>query len=173
MRWRRPTRTLTGLFKVAADFSEEMPRDQESQEQYARLIATLARKHELRPLDAGAVARVIEHSARSVGDEDKLSLNTRRVRDLISEADYWAREAGHTVVEREDVQKAIDAQIFRADRVRERLYEEIEQQHDLHRHDRVGDRPDKRAIRASGGQFRIWPTQPHHGARATGRWRSG
>jgi lon-related putative ATP-dependent protease len=115
------------LFKVAADFGEEMPRDQESQELYARLIATLARKHELRALDAGAVARVIEHSARAAGDENKLSLQTRRVRDLISEADYWAAEAGHSVVERADVQKAIDEQIFRADRVRERLYEEIQQ----------------------------------------------
>jgi lon-related putative ATP-dependent protease len=114
------------LFKVAADFSEEMARDWQSQELYARLIATLARKYELRPLDASAVARVIEQSARSVSDEDKLSMNTRGMRDLISEADFWAGEAGHAVVTREDVQKAIDSQIYRADRVRERLYEEIQ-----------------------------------------------
>jgi lon-related putative ATP-dependent protease len=114
------------LFKVAADFSEEMARDPQSQELYAQLIATLARKHELRPLNAGAVARVIEQSARLVGDDDKLSMNTRGVRDLISEADFWAGEAGHAVVAREDVQKAIDSQIYRADRVRERLYEEIQ-----------------------------------------------
>ncbi len=114
------------LFKIAADFGEEMPRDRQAQDLYARLIATLARKHDLRPLNPNAVARVIEHSARLVGDEEKLSLDTRRVRDLISEADYWASEAGHDVVMREDVQRAIDSQIYRADRVRERLYEEIQ-----------------------------------------------
>jgi predicted ATP-dependent protease len=53
-------------------------------------------------------------------------MNTRGVRDLISEADFWAGETGHAVVTREDVQKAIDSQIYRADRVRERVYEEIQ-----------------------------------------------
>jgi predicted ATP-dependent protease len=47
----------------------------------------------------------------------------RTLRDLLQEADYWAREAGRTVVSSEDVQRAIDAQIRRKDRIRERLLE--------------------------------------------------
>ncbi|NIU03049.1 MAG: ATP-dependent protease, partial [Gammaproteobacteria bacterium] len=45
--------------------------------------------------------------------------------DLLREADYWASRSAREVVNREDVQKAIDMQIRRQDRVRERIYEEI------------------------------------------------
>ncbi len=113
------------LFKVAADFEEQMDRDSENQLLYARLIATLARKENLRPLDAPAVGRFIEHSARMVGDAEKLSTQMRGITDLLREADYWAREAGNGTIAADDVQKAIDARIRRSDRLRERLQEEV------------------------------------------------
>ncbi|MEA3341309.1 MAG: S16 family serine protease, partial [Chloroflexota bacterium] len=49
------------------------------------------------------------------------------VADLLREANYWADEAGNGVVTAADVQRAIDAQIRRADRLRERVYERIQQ----------------------------------------------
>jgi predicted ATP-dependent protease len=49
----------------------------------------------------------------------------RSVADLLREADFWARESGHEVVNADDVQQAIDARIHRLDRLRARLYEEI------------------------------------------------
>jgi predicted ATP-dependent protease len=119
------------LFKVAADFDELMDRDEKSQQLYARLIATLARKEDLRPLDPTGVARVIEHSARIVGDTEKLSTRMRGINDLLREADYWAAseaeeaKADPDVITGADVQCAIDAQIYRADRVRERMQEAI------------------------------------------------
>jgi lon-related putative ATP-dependent protease len=113
------------LFKVAADFEDQMPRHPESHLLYAQMIATLARREGLRPFDQGAVARVIEQSARLAGDAEKLSAHWRSIADLLREADYWAVQAGHEVVGAADVQQAIDAQIRRADRVRERMQEEI------------------------------------------------
>jgi lon-related putative ATP-dependent protease len=113
------------LFKVAADFEEQMARDPENHQLYARMIATLARREGLRPFDKGAVARVIEQSARLAGDAERLSVHLQSIADLLREADYWAGEAGHGVVGAADVQQAIDAQIYRADRVRERVQEEI------------------------------------------------
>lgn len=113
------------LFKVVADFEERIERTQESHTLYARLIATLCRKENLRALDRGAVARVIEYAARLVGDSERLSTHMRSVADLLREADYWAREAGHPVVDAADVQQAIDTQIHRLDRLRSRLQEAI------------------------------------------------
>ena len=113
------------LFKVAADFDERMDRNSDNQLLYARLMSSLARKEGLRPLDRTAVARVIEHSARMVGDAEKLSVRMQGVADLLREADYWAGQAGHGVVTAADVQRAIDAQIYRSDRLRERVQEEI------------------------------------------------
>lgn len=113
------------LFKVAADFEETIERTTESHLLYAQLISTLTRKEGLLPYDRYAVARVIEHSARLVGDSEKLSMHMRSIADLLREADYWAREAGHDVVLASDVQQTIDAQIRRQDRIRDRLYEAI------------------------------------------------
>jgi lon-related putative ATP-dependent protease len=114
------------LFKVEADFSEQMDRDDGNQQLYARMIATLVRKEELQPFDRAAVASVIERSARLVGDAQKLSTQTREITDLLREADYWAREAADDTVRAENVQQAIEAQIYRADRIRERMQEAIQ-----------------------------------------------
>lgn len=113
------------LFKVAADFEDRMERNSGNQKLYAQLIGELARKSDLQPLDRGAVVRVIEQSARMVEDSEKLSIRTRAIADLLREADYWSRENGHKVITREDVQKAIDAKIYRSDRLRERVQEGI------------------------------------------------
>ncbi len=113
------------LFKVEADFGDEMPRTPENDHLYARLIATMARREELRPFDRQAVARVIEQSSRIVGDTKKLSTHLLSIADLLEEADYWASEAGNGMVTVTDVQRAIDKQINRADRLRERTQEHI------------------------------------------------
>ncbi|MEW6752312.1 MAG: methionine adenosyltransferase [Candidatus Latescibacterota bacterium] len=113
------------LFKVAADFAADMDRDQDNQLLYARLIATLAQSRHLRPLDRGAVARIIEESARRVGDAGKLSTGTQCLADLLAESDYWASQEGRDCVTAPDVQRALDAWTFRSDRVRARTQEEI------------------------------------------------
>lgn len=114
------------LFKVEVDFEDEMDRSPENNLLYARLIATLARKEGLRHFDRAAVTRTIEHSARLVGDAEKLSTRMQSIANLLREADYWAGQAGDEVVGAATVQRAIDAQIQRADRVRGRMQEEIE-----------------------------------------------
>lgn len=114
------------LFKVAADFEDDMPGDPDAQLNYARLIAALARKEDLLPLDPGAVRRVVEHAARLADDAHKLSLGLREVVDLLRETDYWARDAARSVISSDDVQHAIDAKISRSDRIRVRLQEEID-----------------------------------------------
>jgi lon-related putative ATP-dependent protease len=114
------------LFKVETDFGDEMTRSSDNDLLYARLLATLVRKENLRHFDRTGVARVIEYSARLVGDTEKLSTHMRTIADLMREADYWAGEAGHELVTAADIQRAIDAQIYRADRMRETMQEEIQ-----------------------------------------------
>jgi lon-related putative ATP-dependent protease len=113
------------LFKVMADFDEQMDRKEEDQRSYAELIGTLARKEQLRPFSRAAVARVIERSSRVSGDSEKLSTRMRLISDLLREANYWAGENGNGVVDPEDVQTAIRGQIHRADRLRQRMQEAI------------------------------------------------
>lgn len=112
------------LFKVAADFDDMIVRSDENDQRYASFIATLARRDNLHPLDAGAVARVIEYSSRMIEDAERLTSRFGKVADFLREADYWAGQAGHDVVQADDVQQAIDAHNRRLSRIRERLQEE-------------------------------------------------
>ena len=113
------------LFKVAADFENEMTRDEINNLAYAHLIAGLTYKENLRHFDRAAVARVIEHSSRLAGDAAKLTTHMQSVSDLLRESDYWANVAGHDLVTKADVQKALDAQVYRSSRIRERIQETI------------------------------------------------
>ena len=113
------------LFKVGADFESEFARDESSTAGYGRFLGMLARQAGLRPFERRAVARLIEHSARLVGDSEKLSASTRRLSDLMQEADHHAAKAGRLAVLREDVEAALEAQRRRAGRLDESLREQI------------------------------------------------
>ena len=104
------------LFKVAADFEDEMDRGPESALAYARVIADVARDESLRPFDRTAVGRVVEHGSRLVEDATKLSTHMQSITDLLRESDYWAGEAGRATVGADDVQRALDMQAYRAGR---------------------------------------------------------
>ena len=113
------------LFKVAVDFDDDVPRSADNQAFLARLIATLARRNALLPFERGAVARVIEHCARSVEDSERLSTHVQSLVDLLGEADFGARRAARATVRTEEVDAAIEAQIHRASRVSEQLQDAI------------------------------------------------
>jgi lon-related putative ATP-dependent protease len=116
---------FTELFKVAADFDYHMDRSDGNVLGLARLVAGLARREKLRPLDRGAVARLIEQAAREAEDNEKLSTHMASLADLVREADYWAGQMGAATVTGEHVQKAVDEHTYRHDRVRGHVLEEI------------------------------------------------
>ena len=109
------------LFKVSADFEDEMGRGPDSALAYARVIAELTHAEDLRPFHRGAVARVVEHGSRLVEDITKLSTHMQSVTDLLREADYWAGQALAPTVSAEHVQRALDMQTYRAGRVQEQM----------------------------------------------------
>jgi lon-related putative ATP-dependent protease len=113
------------LFKVLADFDEQMERNDETQVRYARVIARMVREDQLLPFTRQAVSRVIEHSARLVEDSQKLYTGFREIANLLRESSYWAQQDNNKEVSVQDVQKAIDMQIYRSDRLRERVQETI------------------------------------------------
>jgi len=112
-------------FKVLADFEDDLPRTAESEATFARLIGSLARRDGLRPLDAQATARLVEHAARLADHSGKLSLKVDDLREALIESDLCAREAGRGVVAREDVDRALQARIRRVSRLRDRTQEAI------------------------------------------------
>lgn len=113
------------LFKVGADFESDVARNEPNTRSYGRFLGMLARHYGLRPFDRHAVARMIEHSARLAGDSEKLTASTRRLSDLMQEANHHAGQAGRPAVGRADVEAALAAQRRRASRLHESIQEQI------------------------------------------------
>ncbi len=113
------------LFKVVADFEDDLPRAGDTPLLYARLIATLARKERLLPFDQGACARLIEQAAREADDAERLSTHMQGLLDLMREADFLARQADAARVAAQEVQAAIEARERRTGRLRGRLRDAI------------------------------------------------
>ncbi len=116
---------FAGLFKVAADFEEDAPRDDEGVRAFARLVAAFTRMENLLPLRRDAVARLVEHASRKAEDGEKLSLKLRDLDDLLREADCLARKEGSTSMTAADVERALEGRERRADRIRKRILDEM------------------------------------------------
>lgn len=113
------------LFKIAADFDDDLPRDATTEGNFARLLGSIARGEGLRPLDRAAVARLIEQGARLAGDAEKMTAQVEVIADLMREADHLAGTAGRETIGLPEIDQAIALQIRRASRLRERVQEEI------------------------------------------------
>ncbi|MFN8623042.1 MAG: Lon-insertion domain-containing protein, partial [Chloroflexota bacterium] len=109
------------LFKVQADFEDEVERTPGSIAAYAGLMATLARREGLRPLAADAVARAIEQLSRFASDQSRLSTAVGRLLDLLREADHLAGDAGRDTVTGADVTAAMAARRRRSGRIEQEL----------------------------------------------------
>ena len=113
------------LFKIPADFEDQMTPTSENIENLSRCLATMIRTDNLRHLSREGVARLMEESARRLGDSERLSTDIEHSIDLVREADYWAGQHGKSLIDAEDIQKAIDGRIRRGSRVRDRIQEEL------------------------------------------------
>lgn len=113
------------LFKVCAEFSREMTRDSESEQDYALFIRAVATENKLLPFDRSAVARIIEHGSRMVENQDKLSTQFGIISDLVCESDYWTRKEKLAIVNAAAVQRAIDERTLRSNLLEEKIKELI------------------------------------------------
>jgi len=113
------------LFKVQADFEEELPRDPATERALATHVSAIARAEGLRPLETSAACRVVEHASRLVEDRERLSLRTHALRDLLHEADRVAAQATHAVILSEHVVAALAARARRGDRPKDHVVERI------------------------------------------------
>ncbi|NTW46868.1 MAG: AAA family ATPase, partial [Chlorobaculum sp.] len=109
------------LFKIAADFENDMERNAETHLAYARLVGSIAKRDKLLPFERDAVARIVEHGSRMAGDATRLTTNLQAIRDLAHEAEYHAAQNGRTLVSAADVEAMLEAQRYRASRIQERM----------------------------------------------------
>jgi len=100
------------LFKVQVEFESELARTAEHEQALAaRLADEVARWNDL-PMCVDALERIVEYAARLAEDQQRLYTNKARLRDMMAEANAWARAHGRTQVTREVVEAAIEQRAF-------------------------------------------------------------
>jgi lon-related putative ATP-dependent protease len=114
------------IFKVKADFDFQLDRTKSNLKAFAAFIAGYCEDCELHHFDRTGVAKVIEYAARVVGDQEKLSSRFAWIKELVEEAEFWARRDGASLVNAGHVEEAIEERRFRHNLPDERIKELIE-----------------------------------------------
>ena len=152
------------LFKVHADFDVEMPRNTLTEQAYARYAGNVARTTGGAPLNAEAVALLIEEGSRWVERQDRLATVFGELRELTEEACYHARRAKSDTTTGEHVRQAIQARERRLSILADKYEQEIEEGrifiHDGRRCCRAGERAYRRRYR----RLQLQQTRAHHRA---------
>jgi lon-related putative ATP-dependent protease len=113
------------LFKVTADFENEMPRNETSQLQYAKFISSLVHEKGFLHCDKRAIGRIIEFSSRLAEDQNKLSLHASDIANLLRESNFWAKEQKSTMIRLAHVERALDSDAHRNSRLKDRMFDSI------------------------------------------------
>ena len=109
------------MFKVKAEFDIQMDRNEENQAAYCAFICSTCENEGLLHFEDNGVAKVLEHAARLAGDQAKLSSRFGWLKDILIEADYWARKDGGLLIKDIHVKRALDERVFRLNLIEERI----------------------------------------------------
>ena len=113
------------LFKLQADFEDDLPRTAKNTRAMARIVAGYAAKGNLRPMTAAAVAGLLDHAVRLTGNSTKLTLELGALTDVMREADFYAAGENRDLISDNDIDLAILQSVRRASRIKDRMQEAV------------------------------------------------
>lgn len=111
------------LFKVKADFDEEMDRSGENILKLASFISGFCNKENTLHYDKSGVARVVEYASWLVEDQQKMTTRFNDIVEILCEACMWAENDSVKYVKAKHVQKAITEKAARCDRLDKKMLE--------------------------------------------------
>ena len=113
------------MFKVKADFDTQMERNEENLRSFACYVRSCCDDEKLLPFDRTGVCKILEYAVRATSNQDKISSRFGPLKDLLIEADYWAKNAQSQMINAEHVERAAQEKIHRLDLVAERIRQMI------------------------------------------------
>ncbi len=111
------------IFKVRADFDQEVARTPETEQLYARFIARVCREENLLPFNPRGVAAIVEFGEKYVSDQNKLSIRFGPLLGVLKESDYWARRQRAKVTSEKHVVRAFQEHRFRYSLYEQKVHE--------------------------------------------------
>lgn len=113
------------MFRVLADFEEDIALGEDSLEQFAQLLKTRTSEEGMAPLTSDAVARLATYSARLAEHQGRLSARIGDLFQLLSEADFMRQLAGDTLTDIGHIERALKAKATRTGRVSARILDDM------------------------------------------------
>lgn len=101
------------IFKIKADFEEDMPRSKDIEHSIACIVASFVKDDGKMPFTADAVAEVIDIGSRLVDDQERITTQMSKIFEILTEATEWARIDSDSIVDRRHVLKAHGEKIIR------------------------------------------------------------
>ncbi|MBP3707163.1 MAG: AAA family ATPase [Clostridia bacterium] len=101
------------LFKIKVEFEDSTDNTEENMNKIAKFIHGFCEQEELPPLDASAVAKIMEYSSRLADNQDKLSTRFNDLSQIIAEASTWATMNKSKIVTSEFVDMALSERVAR------------------------------------------------------------
>lgn len=111
------------IFRVRADFDNEVDRTDTTVQQYAQFISRVCKEEDLLPFTPNGVVSIVEYGEKYTSNKNKLSLRFGQIVGVIKEADYWARKDNASRVTDKHVTKAFNEYRFRYNLYEEKLHE--------------------------------------------------
>jgi lon-related putative ATP-dependent protease len=111
------------IFKVRADFDQEVARTAETEQLYARFIARVCREENLLPFNPRGVAAIVEFGEKYVSDQNKLSIRFGPLLGVLKESDFWARRQRAKVISEKHVVRAFQEHRFRYSLYEQKVHE--------------------------------------------------
>ena len=116
-------RDFRKLFKIKADFDDEMPWSDENAYRVAQFISAWCEKEGMRHFDREGVAAVVDHCSWLVQDQHKLTTHFNDIASVLAEAATWAELDGAGLVGAAHVKKAVAQQRRRSSKYDEEMLE--------------------------------------------------
>ncbi|NHC02387.1 AAA family ATPase [Acinetobacter sp. 187] len=116
---------LGSVFKIRADFTDTLQRNDENEQAYMHLIADYVQADKLLPFDRSALAALLTDSSRQAEDQSSLSLHASTLGDLIRESHHHAFKAGDKMVTAEHINTALKHRQYRLGYLRELYWQDL------------------------------------------------
>ena len=116
---------LGSVFKIRADFTDTLQRNEENEQAYMQLIADYVQQDKLLPFDRSALSALLTDSSRQAEDQSSLSLHASTLGDLIRESHHHALQSDEKMVTAQHINTALKHRQYRLGYLRELYWQDL------------------------------------------------
>ncbi|MEB3766161.1 ATP-binding protein [Acinetobacter sp. MD2] len=116
---------LGSVFKIRADFTDTLQRNESNEQAYMQLIADYVQADKLLPFERSALSALLTDSSRQAEDQSSLSLHASTLGDLIRESHHHASQSGDKTVTDKHINLALQHRQYRLGYLRELYWQDL------------------------------------------------